>query len=118
MRMVLRHKAFKALLRQYNPEVYKLLKSEYLDLSYELEAIYSSAVTALHRHAMICHAFTPSTRKADRIPTSCKSRGWNRNCRKSLAYCLEKARYTALAGEDILHGAMKIYFGDDISITS
>ena len=51
MRMVLRHKAFKALLRQYNPEVYKLLKSEYLDLSYGLEAIYRSAVTALHRHA-------------------------------------------------------------------
>lgn len=51
MRVVLRHKAFKALLRQYSPEVHKLLKSEYVDLSYGLEAIYCSAVTALHTHA-------------------------------------------------------------------
>lgn len=51
MRVVLRHKAFKALLRQYNPEIDKLLKSEYTDLSYGLEAIYRSAVMALHRHA-------------------------------------------------------------------
>lgn len=50
MRVVLRHKAFKALLRQYNPEVYKLLKGEYLDLNNGLEAVFRSAVMALHRH--------------------------------------------------------------------
>lgn len=51
MRVVLRHKAFTALLQQYNPEVYKLLKSEYVDLSYGLEAICRSAFMAWHHHA-------------------------------------------------------------------
>lgn len=51
MRVVLRHKAFKALLQQYSPEVHKLLKGEYLDLNNGLEGIYRSAVMALHRHA-------------------------------------------------------------------
>lgn len=51
MRVVLRHKAFKALLRQYSPDVYRLLKSEYLDLNDGLEAIYRSSVMALHRYA-------------------------------------------------------------------
>lgn len=50
MRVVLRHKAFKALLRHYNPEVYKLLKGEYLALNNGLEAVFRSAVMALHRH--------------------------------------------------------------------
>lgn len=49
MRVVLRHKAFKVLLRQYNPETYKLLKSEYLDLNTGLEAVYRSAVLAFQR---------------------------------------------------------------------
>lgn len=49
-RVVLRHKAFKALLRQYSPDVYRLLKSEYLDLQSGLEAIYRSSVMALHRY--------------------------------------------------------------------
>lgn len=51
MRVVLRHKAFKALLRQYNPDIYKLLKSEYLDLNDGVDAIFRSAVMTLHRHA-------------------------------------------------------------------
>ena len=51
MRVVLRHKAFKALLRQYSPDVYRLLKSEYLDLQSGLEAIYRSSVIALHHYA-------------------------------------------------------------------
>lgn len=51
MRVVLRHKAFKVLLRQYSPDVYRLLKSEYLDLQSGLEAIYRSSVMALHRCA-------------------------------------------------------------------
>ena len=51
MRVVLRHKAFKALLRQYSPDVYRLLKSEYLDLNDGLEAIYRLSVMALHRYA-------------------------------------------------------------------
>ena len=51
MRVVLRHKAFKALLRQYSPDVYRLLKSEYLDLNVGLEAIYRSSVMALHSYA-------------------------------------------------------------------
>ena len=50
-RVVLRHKAFKALLRQYSPDVYRLLKSDYLDLQSGLEAIYRSSVMALHRYA-------------------------------------------------------------------
>ncbi len=51
MRVVLRHKAFKTLLRQYSPEVYQLIKSEYLDLNDGLESVYRSAVMALYRHA-------------------------------------------------------------------
>lgn len=51
MRVVLRHKAFKALLRQYSPEVHRLLKSECLDLNNGLEAIYRSAVRTLYQHA-------------------------------------------------------------------
>ena len=51
MRVVLRHKAFKALLRQYSPDVYRLLKSDYLDMQSGLEAIYRSSVMALHRYA-------------------------------------------------------------------
>ena len=51
MRVVLRHKAFKTLLRQYSPEVYKLLKSEYLNLNNGLGAVYRSAVMMLYRHA-------------------------------------------------------------------
>ena len=51
MRVVLRHKAFKALLRQYSPEVSRLLKSEYLDLNEGLESVYRSAIAALFRHA-------------------------------------------------------------------
>ena len=51
MRVVLRHKAFKTLLRQYSPDVCRLLKSDYLDLQSGLEAIYRSSVMALHRYA-------------------------------------------------------------------
>lgn len=51
MRVVLRHKAFKALLRQYSPEVSKLIKSEYLDFNEGLESVYRSAIVALFRHA-------------------------------------------------------------------
>lgn len=51
MRVVLRHKAFKALLRQYSPDVYRLLKSDYLNLQTGLEAIYRSSIMALHRYA-------------------------------------------------------------------
>lgn len=51
MRVMLRHKAFKALLRQYSPDVYQLLKSEYLDLNDGLEAIYRSSVMALYCYA-------------------------------------------------------------------
>lgn len=51
MRVVLRHKAFKELLRQYRPEAYELLKSEYLDLNVGLESVCCSLVMALHRYA-------------------------------------------------------------------
>lgn len=51
MRVVLRHKAFKVLLRQYSPDVYQLLKSDYLDLQSGLEAIYRSSVMALYCYA-------------------------------------------------------------------
>lgn len=49
-RVVLRHKAFKTLVRQYSPEIYKTVKSEYLDLSVGLEAVFRSSVLGLHRY--------------------------------------------------------------------
>lgn len=49
-RVVLRHNAFKALLRQYNPEVYRLVKHQYLELNKGLEAIFRTAILGLYNY--------------------------------------------------------------------
>lgn len=49
-RVVLRHKAFKTLLRQYHPEVYKLVSQQYLELHKGLEAIFRTATLGIHRY--------------------------------------------------------------------
>lgn len=49
-RVVLRHKAFKTLLRQYNPEVYKLINHQYLELNKGLEAVFRTATLGIYRY--------------------------------------------------------------------
>lgn len=49
-RVVLRHKAFKTLLQQYNPEVYKLINHQYLELNKGLEAIFRTATLGLYNY--------------------------------------------------------------------
>lgn len=49
-RVVLRHKAFKTLLRQYNPEVYKLINHQYLELNKGLEAVFRTAILGIYRY--------------------------------------------------------------------
>ncbi|WP_413564887.1 hypothetical protein [Bacteroides uniformis] len=49
-RVVLRHKAFKTLLRQYNPEVYKLINHQYLELHKGLEAIFRTATLGIYNY--------------------------------------------------------------------
>lgn len=50
-RVLLRHKAFKALLRQYHAEIEKTITTEHLDLHKGLESIFRSSVMALERYA-------------------------------------------------------------------
>lgn len=50
-RVLLRHKAFKTLLRQYHAEIEKTITTEYLDLHKGLESIFRSSVMALERYA-------------------------------------------------------------------
>ena len=50
-RVLLRHKAFKALLRQYHTEIEKTITTEYLDLHKGLESIFCSSVMALECYA-------------------------------------------------------------------
>lgn len=50
-RVLMRHKAFKALLRQYHAEIEKTITTEYLDLHKGLESIFRSSVMALERYA-------------------------------------------------------------------
>lgn len=49
-RVVLRHKAFKTLLRQYNPDVYKLVNHQYLELHKGMEAIFRTATLGIYRY--------------------------------------------------------------------
>ena len=49
-RVVLRHKAFKTLLRQYNPDVYKLINHQYLELHKGLEANFRTATLGLYNY--------------------------------------------------------------------
>lgn len=50
-RVLLRHKVFKALLRQYHTEIEKTITTEYLDLHKGLESIFCSSVMALECYA-------------------------------------------------------------------
>lgn len=54
-RVVLRHKAFKALLRQYSPEVDKEIKTEYNDLQKGLSSIFQSSIMALYQYGKELH---------------------------------------------------------------
>lgn len=49
-RIVLRHGAFKALLRQYNPEVYRLTQGKYLDRHKGLAPIFRTATLGLFKY--------------------------------------------------------------------
>lgn len=49
-RVVLRHNAFKVLLRQYNPEVYHQIRHQYLDLNKGLEAIFRTATLGIYKY--------------------------------------------------------------------
>lgn len=49
-RVVLRHNAFKTLLRQYNPDVYHLIKHQYLELNKGLEAIFRTATLGIYNY--------------------------------------------------------------------
>lgn len=49
-RVVLRHKAFKTLLRQYNPDVYRLIDHQYLELHKGLEAIFRTATLGIYKY--------------------------------------------------------------------
>ena len=83
MRVVLRHKAFKALLRQYSPDVYRLLKSDYLDLQSGLEAIYRSSVMALHRYADDLGQLYSGYQKGDAHPDFAQYRRQNEEMSKA-----------------------------------
>ena len=49
-RIVLRHGAFKALLRQYHPEVYRLTKGHYLDRHKGLASIFRTATVGIFKY--------------------------------------------------------------------
>ncbi|MDO5526709.1 MAG: hypothetical protein Q4F85_11570 [Prevotella sp.] len=49
-RVVLRHKAFKTLLRQYNPDVYRFIDHQYLELHKGLEAIFRTATLGIYKY--------------------------------------------------------------------
>lgn len=54
-REVLRHKAFKALLRQYSPEVDKVITTEYNDLQKGLTSIFRSSIMAFYQYGEDLH---------------------------------------------------------------
>lgn len=49
-RVVFRHKAFKTLLRQYHPDTYRLVTTQYLDLNKGLEAIFSTSTLGIIKY--------------------------------------------------------------------
>ncbi|MDU4383423.1 MAG: hypothetical protein E7I65_18795 [Phocaeicola vulgatus] len=49
-RVVLRHNAFKVLLRQYSPEVYHQIRHQYLELNKGLEAIFRTATLGIYNY--------------------------------------------------------------------
>lgn len=54
-RVALRHKAFKVLLRQYSPEAYKLITTEYNDLQKGLTSIFRSSIMAFYQYGDELH---------------------------------------------------------------
>lgn len=49
-RLVFRHQAFKTLLRQYYPDAYRLVTTQYLDLNKGLEAIFRTSILAIFKY--------------------------------------------------------------------
>lgn len=49
-RLVFRHQAFKTLLRQYYPDAYRLVTTQYLDLNKGLEAIFRTSILGIFKY--------------------------------------------------------------------
>lgn len=67
-RVLLRHKAFKALLRQYHTEIEKTITTEYLDLHKGLESIFCSSVMALECYADDLQQIYPRHQAGNHLP--------------------------------------------------
>lgn len=62
-RVVLRHKAFKVLLRQYSPEAYKVVTTEYNDLQKGLSSIFRSSIMAFYQYGEELHEMFLKSKK-------------------------------------------------------
>lgn len=77
-RVVLRHKAFKALLRQYSPEAYKVITTEYNDLQKGLTSIFCSSIMAFYQYGDDLHEmFLKSQKNAIPCPDFAKNEALN-----------------------------------------
>lgn len=77
-RVVLRHKAFKALLRQYSPEVDKVITTEYNDLQKGLTSIFRSSIMAFYQYGEDLHEmFLKSEKNAMPCPDFVKNEALN-----------------------------------------
>lgn len=77
-RVVLRHKAFKALLRQYSPEAYKVITTEYNDLQRGLTSIFRSSIMAFYQYGDDLHEmFLKSEKNAMPCPDFAKNETLN-----------------------------------------
>lgn len=77
-RVVLRHKAFKALLRQYSPEVDKVITTEYNDLQKGLTSIFRSSIMAFYQYGEDLHEmFLKSEKNAKPCPDFVKNEALN-----------------------------------------
>ena len=77
-RVVLRHKAFKALLRQYSPEVDKVITAEYNNLQKGLTSIFRSSIMAFYQYGEDLHEmFLKSEKNAMPCPDFAKNEALN-----------------------------------------
>lgn len=77
-RVVLHHKAFKALLRQYSPEVNKVITTEYNDLQKGLTSIFRSSIMAFYQYGEDLHEmFLKSEKNAMPCPDFVKNEALN-----------------------------------------
>lgn len=77
-RVVLRHKAFKALLRQYSPEVDKVITTEYNDLQKGLTSIFRSSIMTFYQYGEDLHEmFLKSEKNAMPCPDFAKNEALN-----------------------------------------